>query len=159
MFRNVSLSRRKSTTRFGRSPFSEEKWRFSLDVKQKHTFITDENQRKQFANVSPSNNSYSFRITNHSTPQQQQSTTAGRFDASEGAGYLVEVAVGQYSSRLVAEWSPSDGFHDTQAVSSLPDHPTVWTDGSLVLDRVTGVSSSGAGFFAHQSEDCWRGRR
>ena len=25
--------------------------------------------------------------------------------------------------------------------------PTVWTDGSFVLDRVTGVSSSGAGFF------------
>ena len=29
----------------------------------------------------------------------------------------------------------------------------------IVLDRVTGVSSSGAGFFAHQSEDCWGGRR
>ena len=36
--------------------------------------------------------------------------------------------------------------------SSVPDHPNVWTDGSLVLDQVTGVSS-GAGFFAHQSED------
>ena len=32
-------------------------------------------------------------------------------------------------------------------LSLLPDHPDVWTDGSLVLDRVTGVSSSGAGFF------------
>ena len=31
-----------------------------------------------------------------------------------------------------------------------------WTDGSLVLDRVTGVPF-GAGFFAHQSEECWRG--
>ena len=29
----------------------------------------------------------------------------------------------------------------------MPDHPNVWTDGSLVLDRITGVSSSGAGFF------------
>ena len=28
-------------------------------------------------------------------------------DASESAGYLVEVALGQYSSGLVAEWSPS----------------------------------------------------
>ena len=39
------------------------------------------------------------------------------------------------------------------------DHPNVWTDGSLVLDRVTGVSSSGAGFFAHQSGDLWDNRR
>ena len=31
--------------------------------------------------------------------------------------------------------------------------------GSLVLDRVTGVSSSGAGFFAHHSENSWSGRR
>ena len=66
--------------------------------------------------------------------------------ASEGAGCLVEVALGQYSSRLVAEWNPSDEFDAVQAASSMPDHPTVWTDGSLVLDRVTGVSSSGAGF-------------
>ena len=38
-------------------------------------------------------------------------------------------------------------------------HPNVWTDGSLVRNQVTGVSSSGAGFFAHQLEDCWGGRR
>ena len=80
-------------------------------------------------------------------------------DASEGAVYLVEVALGQYSSGLVAEWSPSDEFDHDRAVSSLPDHPNVWTDGSLVLDRVTDVSSSGAGFFAHQSDHCWRGHR
>ena len=33
----------------------------------------------------------------------------------------------------------------------MPEVPNVWTDGSLVLDEVTGVSSSGSGFFAHQS--------
>ena len=38
----------------------------------------------------------------------------------------------------------------------MPDHPDVWTD---VLDQVTGVSSSGAGFFAHLSRDCWGGCR
>ena len=37
----------------------------------------------------------------------------------------------------------------------MPDHPDVWTDGSLVLDKLIGVSSSGSGFFAHQSEHCW----
>ena len=67
-------------------------------------------------------------------------------DASESAGYLVEVALGQYSSRLVAEWSPSDELDAVHAASSMPYHPNVWTDGSLVLDRVTGVSS-GAFFF------------
>ena len=41
----------------------------------------------------------------------------------------------------------------------MPDHPYVWTDGSLVLDRVTGVSSSCAGFFVHQTKDCWSGHR
>ena len=39
--------------------------------------------------------------------------------------------------------------YDQVAVASLvPDHPNVWSDGSLVLDKVTGISSSGAGFFA-----------
>ena len=41
----------------------------------------------------------------------------------------------------------------------MPEHPNVWTDGSLVLDRVTGVSSSGAVFFSHQSENCRSYRR
>ena len=50
-------------------------------------------------------------------------------------------------------------FDHDMAVSSLPDHPDVWTDGSLVLDRLTGVSSSGSDFFAHQAEHFWRGRR
>ena len=66
--------------------------------------------------------------------------------ASESANYLVEAALGGYSSRLVTERSPP-GEYDQVAVSSLvPVHPNVWSDGSLVLDQVIGVSSSGAGF-------------
>ena len=42
--------------------------------------------------------------------------------------------------------------------ADFPRSLQVWTDGSLVLEQVTGVSSSGAGFFTHQSEDCWGGR-
>ena len=38
----------------------------------------------------------------------------------------------------------SDGYDAVEVVSS-PDHPSVWTDGSLVLDRVSGVSASGVG--------------
>ena len=80
-------------------------------------------------------------------------------DASESAAYLVEVALGRYSSGLIAEWGLSDEFDHDSAASSLPDHPGVWTDGSLVLDHLTGVSSSGSGFFAHQAEHFWRGCR
>ena len=78
-------------------------------------------------------------------------------DATESASYLVEVALGRYSSHLITDWElPVDFDHD-DAASSLTDHPDVWTDGSLVLDQVTGVSSSGSGFFAHQDQRSWHG--
>ena len=80
-------------------------------------------------------------------------------DASEAAGYMVETACGRYSSDLLCGWGPSDGYDEVEVASSLPDHPNVWTDGGLVLDQVTGVSASGAGFFSHSPEDCWRGNR
>ena len=67
--------------------------------------------------------------------------------------------LGRYSSGLIAEWSSSDEYDEAVAASSMQDHPSIWTDGSLVLDQLTGLSSSGSGFFAHQSERCWRGRR
>ena len=68
--------------------------------------------------------------------------------ASESAHYLVETALGGYSSRMVSGWGLPDGY-DQVAVSCLvPDHPNVWTDGSLVIDKVAGICSSGAGFFA-----------
>ena len=68
-------------------------------------------------------------------------------DASESAAYLVEAALGRYSSGTIAEWSLPDGFDHEKAASTLSDHPDVWTDGSSVLDHLTGVSASGAGFF------------
>ena len=79
--------------------------------------------------------------------------------ASESAGYLVEAALGGYSSGMVAEWSPPDEYDQIEAASLVPDHTNVWSDGGLVLDQVTGVSSSGAGFFAHQCVDFWDDRR
>ena len=51
-----------------------------------------------------------------------------------------------------------DEFDEAWAASLIPDYPNVWSGGSLVLDRVTGVSSSGAVFFAQQSDNCWSGR-
>ena len=75
--------------------------------------------------------------------------------AADSAGYLVESALGSYSSSLPVGWGPPVGFDAVQAASLLPDSPDVETDGSLVIDRVTGVSSAGAGFFAHLPASCW----
>ena len=68
-------------------------------------------------------------------------------NASESASYFVEAALGCHSSDMIAEWSPPDGYDRVEAASLVLDHPNVWSDGSRVLDQVTGVSSSGAGFF------------
>ena len=54
--------------------------------------------------------------------------------ASESASYLVEAVLGCYFSGLITGWSPPDEY-------------------GLVLGQVTGVSSSGAGFFAHLSRE------
>ena len=80
-------------------------------------------------------------------------------DASDSAFYLVETALGRYSSGLVSEWSLPDGFDADEVSARMPDAPKVWSDGSLILDSITGVSGAGAGIFAHQSELCWSGRR
>ena len=69
-----------------------------------------------------------------------------------------ETALGGYSSALISAWSPPDDFDQSAASRLVPDHPNVWTDGSLVLDKVAGISSSGAGFFAHQSDHNWSAR-
>ena len=80
-------------------------------------------------------------------------------DATESAIYLLEVALGRYSSEFISARVPSDDFDHDMAASSLSDHPDVWTDGSLVLDQLTVVSSSGSGFFARQAGCFWRHRR
>ena len=79
--------------------------------------------------------------------------------ASESAGCLVEVALGRYSSGVITEWSPPTEYDRIEVASLVPDHTNVCSECSLVLDQVTGVSSSGAGFFAHQSENYWSDRR
>ena len=75
--------------------------------------------------------------------------------ASESAHYLVEVALGGYSSSLVSSWHPPDGYDPATVSCIVPDSPNVWTDGSLILDKVAGISSSGAGFFADHSATFW----
>ena len=45
--------------------------------------------------------------------------------AADSAGYLVESALGGYSSGLFAEWGPSDEYDEVEAASLMPDHPNV----------------------------------
>ena len=78
--------------------------------------------------------------------------------ASESAHYLVETALGGYSSRLISYWNPPDGYDPVAVSGIVPDYPNVWTDGSLVLDKVAGISSSGAGFFADHAASFWDAR-
>ena len=66
LFRKVSLSRGKSTTRFWWSAFFRRKVAIFIGRETK-THFTDENQRKKIAKVSTSDNNFSFRIIHQST--------------------------------------------------------------------------------------------
>ena len=62
LFRNVSLSRGKSTTRFGVSPFFRRKVAIFIGRETKTHISPTEINEKKIAKVSPSNNNYSIRI-------------------------------------------------------------------------------------------------
>ena len=57
------------------------------------------------------------------------------------------------------EWVPSDQFLDSVASSSVSDHPDVWTDGSFLLDELSGVGVGGCGVYSLKSGAGWFGRR
>ena len=67
-------------------------------------------------------------------------------DLSHGAGNLLECALGSYSSSPLLDWRLPVGFDAEAAALQVAPEPDVWTDGSLVEDRLSTVSSSGAGF-------------
>ena len=60
---------------------------------------------------------------------------------------------------MITEWSPPDEYVRVEVASLVQDHPNVWSDGSLVLDRSLVFLQLVPGFFAHQSENFWSGRR
>ena len=70
--------------------------------------------------------------------------------AVQGAGNLLEQALGSYSSRLIFDCGLPRGFDD--AALQVSEQPDVWTDGSLVLDEVSGASSSGSRKWGHFDE-------
>ena len=54
---------------------------------------------------------------------------------------------------MISDWHPPDGYDPVTCI--VPDYTNVWTDGSLILEKVAGISSSGAGFFADHSATFW----
>ena len=52
-------------------------------------------------------------------------TPLGLLSASESACYLVEAALGCYSSGMITEWGPPDGYDGVVVSSLVPDHPYV----------------------------------
>ena len=77
---------------------------------------------------------------------------------AEGASNLLEVALGSYSSALLLHWHLPDGFDAESAAQGVAKEPDVWTDGSMVEDKVSGSSSAGAGFSTGRSDRLWAER-
>ena len=66
---------------------------------------------------------------------------------AEGAGNLLEFALGPYTSGLLEDWQLLVGVDAEGAAVRVAAKPDVWTDGSLVEDKVSGAASSGSLFF------------
>ena len=64
----------------------------------------------------------------------------------EGAGNLLECALGSYTSDLLAEWQVPVVFGAVGAAGRVAAEPDVWTYGSLVQEKVSDASSSGSFF-------------
>ena len=74
---------------------------------------------------------------------------------AEGAVNLLECALGRYSSGQLSEWRLPAGFDVEGAAWTVAGEPDVWTDGSLVDDKVSGVSSAGAECFTFRVRRLW----
>ena len=79
-------------------------------------------------------------------------------DLSQGAGNLLESALGSCSNDLLLDWRLPVGFDAESAALQVARELDVWTDGSWVEDRLSAVSSSGAGFSSGHSDLFWAGR-
>ena len=66
---------------------------------------------------------------------------------AEGAGNLLECALGSHTSGLLAEWQLRVVCGAEGAAGCVAAEPDVWTAGSMVQDKVSGASSSGSFFF------------
>ena len=79
-------------------------------------------------------------------------------DHAEGASNLLESALGSYTSAFLLDWRVPGGFDAGSAALHVAREPDVWTDGSMVEDKVSPVSSSGAGFSSGRAGRFWAER-
>ena len=77
---------------------------------------------------------------------------------AEGASNLLEIALGSYTSAFLLHWHLPDGFDAGSAAQGVAREPDVWTDGSMVEDKVSGASSAGAGFSTGRVDRFWAER-
>ena len=77
---------------------------------------------------------------------------------AEGAGNLLESALGSYTSAFLLDWRLPVEFDAESAALHVAREPDVWTDGSMVEDKVSTVSSSGAGFSSGHAGRFWAER-
>ena len=66
----------------------------------------------------------------------------------------LERLLGSYSEENCRDWVPPDRFVEDVVSSDVSDHPDVWTDGSFVLDELSGVGAGGCGVYSIQVW-CW----
>ena len=77
---------------------------------------------------------------------------------AEGARNLLESALGSYTAEFMLNWRLPVGFDAESAAFHVAGEPDVWTDGSMVEDKVSTVSSSGAGFSTGHAGRFWAER-
>ena len=77
---------------------------------------------------------------------------------AESASNLLEVALGSHTSAFLLHWHLPDGFDAGSAAQGVAREPDVWTDGSMVEEKVSGASSAGAGFSTGHSGRFWAER-
>ena len=77
---------------------------------------------------------------------------------AEGASNLLESALGSYTAAFLLNWRLPVGFDAESAALHVAREPDVWTDGSMVEDKVSTVSSSGAGFSSGHAGRFWAER-
>ena len=73
---------------------------------------------------------------------------------AEGASNLLESALGSYSSAFLHGWHLPNGFDAGSAALHVAREPDVWTDGSMVEDKVSGTSSAVSGV-TPEDVDVW----
>ena len=74
---------------------------------------------------------------------------------AEGAVKNLECALGRCSSGQFTEWQLPADFDVDGAALRVAEDPDVWTDGSLVDDKSSGVPSAGAGCFTFRDRRLW----